>query len=318
MPLTDAQLGYFADNFLALSREDKRKYQKQIDNLKTTLTKAINEDDSGLGVTNIKQAGSWRKGTALKPRDGADLDIDLIIYLNVDEAGRTDMEKLHERLIKLLLKAYPNKKREDFPPSKKTVGIEFRTSGLDVDLVPVVPIERPEGHVWQPEQGGTGSFTTSPDGQLDFIRDMKNTDAKFASTVRLLKRWRNIAELEDFSSFTLELIAAHLVNGGGATLSLEEGLLRALLYIVQSRLKESISFNGAIGTCSDIHLVNIYDPTNNDNNVTSRMTEAVRAEIVGEAERAAEFINRASAKRHITQVLDNWRKVLGPNFRIED
>ena len=139
MQLTDQQLNDYIRDVLFFGPEDKQKYQDQIDNLKTTLTNAIHEN-SDLGVIKINRAGSWRKGTALRPFGSQVIDIDLVVYLNVEEAKRSDIAGLHALIVKLLRKVYPTKPSSDFTPSKKAVGIEFRTSGLLVDLVPVVPI----------------------------------------------------------------------------------------------------------------------------------------------------------------------------------
>lgn len=316
--LTDAQLGFYVDDVLAFKREHKQGYQSQIDYLIQTLTSAINAN-TGLGVTKIIQAGSWAKGTALRPRDGIDLDIDLIVYLDATEADRTEVAKLHSKIVELLKKTYAQKSAEDFKPSKKTVGIEFRTSGLKVDLVPAIPIKDPAEFVWQPEVGGLGSYRTSPPGQLAFVREIKQRDSRFATIVRLLKRWRHRAELEAPSSFVLELITGHVGRLHGTPPSIEEGLLQVLVYIAQSELRERIAFSGAIGAFPKAEqLVRIHDPTNNENNAAARITDAERVEIVAAAARAAEAINRARWRREKGDTLDAWKGVMGTPFRVEE
>lgn len=319
MQLTDQQLNFYVDNVIAFKSEDKKKYQDQVDHLKETLTNAIHKN-SALKVSKINQAGSWRKGTALKPRDGVGIDIDLVVYLDISEAERSDIETLHEMVVKLLCAAYPMKPPSDFRPSRKTVGIEFRTSGLKVDLVPVVPVKQPAEYVWQPEVGGAGSFLSSPPGQLEFIQALKARDPRYASVVRLLKRWRNFAELSDeLSSFTIELITAHVVEKQGPPPRLEEGMLRVLAYIAQSQLKLPISFSGAIRSVpSTSSPVRIFDPTNNENNAAGRMSEEDRKAVVGRAVEALESLNYAQniARKGDTQ--EQWKGVLGPSFKVEE
>ena len=53
-------------------------------------------------MTKVLQAGSWRKGTALKPRDGQEIDIDLAVFLNVEEATKSDIAGLHSLIVSLL------------------------------------------------------------------------------------------------------------------------------------------------------------------------------------------------------------------------
>src|SRR5690349_645810 len=133
MKLTDAQLAFYVDDVIAFKPEHREKYQPQVDYLVQTLTNSMNAD-SALGVRQIVRAGSWAKGTALRPRDGFDLDIDLVVYLDVSDADASDIAKLHGQIVGLLRKTYSQKDPSDFVPSKKTVGITFRTSGLKVDL----------------------------------------------------------------------------------------------------------------------------------------------------------------------------------------
>jgi hypothetical protein len=315
MRLTDQQLNDYVRDVLFFGPKDKQDYQDQIDYLKTTLTNAIHEN-SDLGVTKINQAGSWRKGTALKPFAAQAIDIDLVVYLNVAEAKKSDIAGLHALIVKLLRKAYPMKSPNDFTPSRKTVGIEFLTSGLLVDLVPAVPIPNLPGYVWQPEVGGIGTFRTSPDGQLEFIRASKNEDPRFTQLVRLAKRWRNFAELEFLSSFTIELILAHLNLTRGIPATIEIGFHRFLMYVAQG-LKETITFAGALGrTSTDSSPVRIYDPTNNENNVTARLRENERVEVVTAAMQAIQAINHAMSVDRKSDTVALWQKVLGPQFTI--
>lgn len=319
MQLTDQQLNFYVDNVIAFRSDDKKKYQDQIDYLKQTLTNAIHAN-SALRVTKINQAGSWRKGTALKPRDGIHIDIDLVVYLDLSEATKSDVATLHDVLVGLLCAAYPSKPRDDFKPSKKTIGIEFRTSGLKVDLVPVVPVQEPADFVWQPEIGGKGAFMTSPPKQLEFIRALKDQDPRYASVVQLMKRWRNVTELSDeLSSFTIELITAHIVGTHGPPPRLEEGLLRVFAYIAQSQLKLPISFKGAIRSVSSTpSAVRIFDPTNNENNVAGRMSEGDRKTVVDRATAALETLNYAQTIARAGDTLNCWKEVFGPSFKIDE
>jgi tRNA nucleotidyltransferase (CCA-adding enzyme) len=314
--LSDGELNEYIRRVLFFGPEEKKKYEDQITFLKETLTRVVNEY-TNLGVIKINQAGSWRKGTALKPIAGQDIDIDLIVYLSIAEARREDLANMHAMIVALLHKAYPTKPREDFKPNPKTVGIVFRTSGLLVDLVPVISVAQPAGYVWQPEQGGGGTFLSSPTGQLEFVRSEKESDPRYIHVVRLAKRWRNYAEL-DLSSFTIELIVAHLNQRQGPPPTIEFGFLRFLLFLVQSDLRESITFPGAIRGVqrNDTSPVRIHDPTNNENNVTLRMTEAQRAEIVRTAEVALQSVNHAMSvtRKGDTEAL--WKSILGPQFSL--
>ena len=44
------------------------------------------------------------------------------------------------------------------------------------------------------------------------IRDRKNQDRNFRTLVRLVKKWRNYAEIEALKSFLIELIMAYILD----------------------------------------------------------------------------------------------------------
>ncbi|AKI98678.1 hypothetical protein ATI61_10675 [Archangium gephyra] len=315
MQLTDRQLNDYIDDVLFFGREEKQRYERQIDHLKQTLVNAL-QANSSLRAWKILHAGSWHKGTALRPFGTQDIDIDIILYLNVPETGRGDLADLHPLLLRSLRAAYPTKDPNDFTTSRKTVGIEFRTSGLLVDLVPVIPTEQPEGYVWQTERGGRGTSLTSPEGQLEFIRQCKARDPRYVQVVRLAKRWRNHRRLHALPSFAIELLVAHLGLTQGVPDTIEQGFYRFFLYLVRG-LKERITFPGALGhpprsACP----VQIHDPTNNENNVTARMEPDEVTALLHEAVVALQAVNHAMSVERRGDTEKLWKQVLGPEFSL--
>ena len=79
-----------------------------------------------------------------------------------------DLAHLHDRIKKLLAKCYPTKKAEDVSIQARTLGIGFHDSGLDMDLVPLIPIDGDFG--WQPSSQGGEPVKTSVVEQLEFTR----------------------------------------------------------------------------------------------------------------------------------------------------
>jgi hypothetical protein len=151
--------------------------------------------------------------------------------------------------------------------------------------------------------------------QIKFVRDRKDDDGDFRTLVRLGKKWRNHAELKPLKSFTIELIMAYLLDKEGPDGSIEQRFRRFLLYIAQSELKETIMFPenvGPIPTFTDP--VVIVDPVSNANNVSARITEDERKQIVAAARDAWEAANLASA----TDDAEVWKEIFGPRFKVED
>jgi len=287
MRLNDSEIGYFVNNRLKLPAGKWSEYLAQVDHLigyfKIKVDKA-----PAFGIRKFLKTGSLRKGTVLRPRDGFGVDADIAVYLKPKDLYEFDLDSLHSTILELLISIYPSKKRNDFKIQPRTLGITFNTSGLAVDLVPILPIDGPDDYGWQPSSRGEPPIKTSVSKQLEFIRIRKDSDARFQSLVRLLKHWRNYHELDDsFRSFLIELIASHLQDTYGPARSLEDGLLRFLLYVAQTELREEIYFtdNGEPSFLPKDRVV-VLDPMNMGNNVARRLTDKDCMEIVGKATEA--------------------------------
>lgn len=317
MMLKDDQVNVFVSKVLHLGPGKRSEFISQVDYLIGRLKKKINEDSS-FKVCGFKKTGSLMKGTVLKPRGDNGVDADIAMYLDLSEAEKDHVERLHEIIRTLLIAVYPTKKPEDFQIQPRTLGIHFHDSGLDVDLVPVIPIPDEPGFGWQPSSLQGDPVKTNIEGQLAFIKTRRDADARFRTLVRLLKKWRNERGLEKLRSFTIELIVAHLYDRHGPAESLESGLQRFYLYVAQSGLKNPISFPelGKVTKFPSDPVV-ILDPVNKENNVTMRLTDAERAEIATAADTAWSTIEAASWKGTNGDTLDLWKEVMGRSFTVE-
>jgi len=319
MELTDSQLVYFVDNCLKLPKGKRSEFLDQVDNLISVFSAAAKKDPV-INIRKFLKTGSLWKGTVLRPRGDFGVDADIAVFLNTNGTSNFDLASLHHRLRLLLCAAYPQKKPEDFTVQPRTLGIVFRVSGMEVDLVPIIPIEGPGDYGWQPSSTGDTPVKTSVNRQLEFIRNRKDGYLRFTALVRLLKHWRNHHELdESLRSFMIELIVSHLQDEGDIPASLEEGLLRFFLYLAQSEFREPVIFpeNGRV-TSVPKDLVVILDPVNSDNNVARRMTDLERQEIVNKARDAWETLTAARNNNFKGETLEYWKQVFGRSFVIEE
>ena len=310
MEYTNQQLTNFV-NRIKLSQEKKSSYTNQIENLINNVRKAINQMEN-TKVTKVRRVGSWQKGTALTPKGDNPLDIDVVFYVEVDEDTSFDAEELREDVIDVLCEAYPNKERSDFTEGQKTIGVVFRGSGLEVDIVPFIPEKGNTTYGRQPRKKlNSGEFKTSVDKQLDFIRKVKGKCPYFASIVRMLKSWRNYRELE-FSSFSIELTVAHLVATGrlSASTSINQAVIFFFEFLGNGDPVE-VYFSGAIGPKEGSDPW-ISDPTNNENN-TIRLSDSEWEEVVEEGEQSFDTISYAQVVHENGKTLDLW-KVKLPRF----
>lgn len=318
MQLTDGQINVFVDKVLKLPKGQRQEYLRQVDYMIARMRAKIDEDSS-FAVKRFTKTGSLQKGTVLKPRGDNGVDADIAVDLDVSEASKDDLASLHEIIRVLLCAVYPQKKPDDFEIQPRTLGVHFQQSGLDVDLVPIIPIPSEPGYGWQPSSQGAAPVKTSVRGQLAFIKARSDADPRYRTLVRLAKGWRNAQELDALRSFAIELILAHLQDTEGGADGLEKGLLRFFRYVAQSELKQPISFpeSGRLESYPADSVV-ILDPANKDNNVSLRIADAERREIVKLATDAWELITTARRNGFKGETLEYWKQVFGRSFVIEE
>ncbi|MCA8833343.1 CBASS oligonucleotide cyclase [Hymenobacter pini] len=321
MELTNTRLFNFIDR-IKLPRDSMGKYRDQVNNLQEKLADKIKNDDrTGVKVSGYRIAGSWAKHTILRATGLNPIDIDLVLFVSGDESLRDDVGKLHDFVVSYLEEIYPTKdiaKDVDAEGKTKAITIKFVGTGLHVDIVPVVPLDKPAGYVWQPERGGGGRYHTSVTGQLDAAKTWRGNNASYTSIVRAAKHWRNHQELDLLSSFTIELIVAYLEEHEGVSTNIEHGLLRFFRFLSDATFPV-ISFPQAIHSVPSTfsNPVFIADPTNNENNAASKLTKVGWDEVRSKALEAYETIHIARTMSDLDSTVDEWKQAFGPKFNVE-
>ncbi len=314
MSLTNTQLYYYDSNVLRLPHDKRKTYHAQVDRLVSELSKSI-RDKAEIKITRVVKAGSFAKFTILRKTSVDPIDVDVVFYISGRDVDQETLASLTDTIYSLLIKIYPNKDVEHFQIQRKAATVTFVGSGLSVDIVPVIQDDEHPTYGWQFDLKSGSKVKTCAPCQIQFVRDRKIDDKDFRTLVRLAKRWRNQAELKPLKSFAIELIMAYVLDKEGSGASIEHGFRRFLHYIAQSGLKEVIKFRENIDS-SDYFSdpVVILDPVNSQNNVTARITETERKEIVEVATQAWEAAHLASA----TDDIEIWKEVFGPHFKVED
>ncbi|WP_262924459.1 CBASS oligonucleotide cyclase [Hymenobacter tibetensis] len=321
MELTNTRLINFI-NRIKLPRDSMNTYREQVNNLQEKLVDKIKNDDrTGVKISGYRIAGSWAKHTILRATGLNPIDIDLVLFVTGDESLREDIGRLHDFVVSYLEEIYPTKdiaKDVDAEGKTKAITIKFVGTGLHVDIVPVVPLEKPADYVWQPERGGGGRYHTSVTGQLAAAKTWRDKNSYYTSIVRAAKFWRNYQELDLLSSFTIELMVAHLEAHEGVSSNIEHGLLRFFRLISDSSFPV-ITFPRAINSvpASYTNPVFIADPTNNENNAASKLTKAGWDEVKSKALEAYETLHIARTMSDLDSTADEWKQVFGPKFNVE-
>jgi hypothetical protein len=315
MQFTDTQLRTWDSRRLRVARPKRTVLLNQVTNLIDSLGKHI-PASSPFKVVRFRRAGSLRKATALHPRGDTGIDADIAVYLDTSEASDYDLTTMHDTLREIARGVYPTKQDADFWKQPHTLGLQFHASGLAVDLVPLIAIDGESEEAWMVTSTGARAGKTSVPAHLKFVGDLAKADSRYRPLVRMGKTWRNEADLKhELSSFAIELILAEIQGQQGPAPSLEEGLQRFFLYIAQTGLKAPI----LSGHADHDHTsgVIVLDPYNAGNNVTSRMTESERLEIVAAAQTAWETLMTAHHSAYKGETNELWREVFGSPFTTE-
>lgn len=327
MKLDNTQLQNFIER-IKLKQEDMPKYRDQINNLRDKLQDKIKNDKrTGIKVTKFLLAGSWKKRTILRPTGENPIDVDLVLFVEGDESLRNDLKKLHDFVVEYLQEIYPTKdidRDTDASGNTKSIKIKFSGTGLELDIVPVVPMTTPKDYVWQPQRGGGGKqYVTSVSKQLDFAKERGVKNPSFTAIVRAIKWWRNYKELKPtdddpgLSSFVIELIVSYLEIEKGIESDIEAGIIRFFQFVSDPNFP-IIKFKDAINAIPSSFTTPIFsaDPTNNENNAAKKLDEIIWKDVIKEANDAFDSLYIAQSKINMGETIEEWKHIFGPSFNI--
>jgi hypothetical protein len=316
--ITHEDIAVFAEDRVNLPKAQADKHRAQVRGLRERLERKI-DDDPSFDLVKMLHSGSVAKGTALRTVN----DLDVAVYVRAGSAPTRDAD-LQPWLADRLDEANPNMSRDQFVPQEHCVKVQFRGSGLDVDVVPVL-YEGGENDCGYLVRKHTGlRVLTSIPLHLSFIRVRKARHGDdFAQVVRLVKWWRKTERNDDpdfrFKSFAIELLWAHLADQGIPLGDYPIALEEFFAFVVKGGLATRIAF-------TDYHAlselpaptgdaIEIFDPVNPTNNVAASYTVADRTRIEGAAHRALDALGEARYATTKVDAVECWQDVLGPSFR---
>lgn len=280
-------------------------------------------------LVKMRAAGSVAKHTAIN----ANSDTDIAAYVRASAVGgvNADESGLLEWLRERCLEVYgATKDASDFEISEHAVAITMRSSGLKIDVAPVLYEDEPDdlGYLIT---GSGDRVLTSVTLHLNFLKKRKDqAGAEYRELIRLIKQYIKRAKLESsavgpelrFKSFMAELIIAHLYDNGWnseplAVKDYPRAFEQFLGYIVHSGLKEPITFSdnydpAEIPTSYDS--LQVWDPVNPANNVAKSYTDDDRQRIVNRCSQALDQVTWAGMSPTKTASTEAWQTVFGPSF----
>ncbi len=301
----------FADRVVNLKKDDAKKYRDQVNRLRTKLDELIKENPD-FELQKMLLSGSLAKHTALKNIN----DADVAVYVSSAPQNVGDLTKWLAEKLRL---AFPNFNYDQVVIQNYSVKVEFRGTGLDVDVVPI----------YKKGEGDCGELVSQEDGtklltnislHKEFIKTRRVKHSNYAQIVRLLKWWIKTQKERDsnfkFKSFMVELIIAKLFDDGIITKNdYPEMLLCFFDYISQTNFGEEIYFTDYTNKpkiCNDP--IRVFDPVNPSNNLGRKYNSNDRDKIVTEALNTGDAIEAALKAPTKELTIYYWKKIFGPSF----
>jgi hypothetical protein len=317
--VTHDVLAQFAADRVNLPSADAQRYRKQVRNLREQIEKKIAADPD-YGLVKMLHSGSVRKGTALRTTS----DMDVAAYVKASAAPTASDSELIPWMEERLKEAFPQLADDQFLQQDHCVTLTFKTSGLNVDVVPVIYEGAADDFGYLVTKGSGARVLTSVRKHIEFITKRKEAHPDdFAQVVRFVKWW--VMQLKDadpsfrFKSFMVELVVAHLADTGAIDFSDYVSSLEDFFdYVVRTGLQERIAFTDnyplsklpAAASAS----IEIFDPVNAENNVAARYTDANQRAIVDAAAEAADRIAEARFSDTKSRATASWQDVMGRSF----
>jgi len=316
MHVSHADIAAFAAERVNLPQAVANDYRKQARGVREKVEAHL-ADHPDFTLKKMLLSGSLAKGTALRSLN----DIDMACYVSgADLPG--DPGALANYLAEKLRKAFHQMDPSQIQPQHYSVKISFKTSGLDVDVVPILYRGDPDWYGDLVNQENGTFLETCIPRHLEFIRNRKDANPDdFAQVVRLAKYWAARMKLERagfrFKSFMIELIMAKIADEGADFSNYVEALQAFFTYIVRSNLADQIAFSdyytpGAVPAFREP--LKIIDPVNAKNNVSCLYTMAERDMIVEAAMDAGDAIDSALYAPTKQETVRYWQKVFGSTF----
>ena len=313
----------FAEGQVNMRESDVAAARQQAAGLREKLQKSIKEHP-GSSLKMMRLSGSLAKGTALRTIN----DIDVALYVKQDNFD--DFPNFIKRLTKEMRSMYPNMDSSQIVSQSVSIGISFRGSGLDVDVVPIAyqgdasddgsnaNADKWDGFLRLSESGE--SLLTNIPKHINFIRERKERHpVHFRQVVRLLKFWVKQRKTENdnfkFKSFLVELLLAHLADKGAIRLDdYVEAMADFFNFILRGGLDGVIAFCPLSATANSAAPIRVFDPANPQNNVASVYNQSNKRLIIEECARAADAIDAAIYAPTKGKASYYWQKVFGPSF----
>src|SRR6266567_758474 len=311
--ITHDDIVSFVTEKVNLPPDTAKKHRKQVNDLRERLEAKIDEDPA-FDLIKMLHAGSVAKGTALRTVN----DLDVAVYVKTGDAPEDDSQ-LIPWLAERLAEATPNMKPDQFEPQAHCVTVNFRGTGLNVDVVAVLYEGGDDDRGWLVRKHTGERVLTSIPLHLEFMSDRKRLYGDdYKQLIRIVKWWKREIDLR-FKSFMIELLWARLAANGASLADYPTALENFFTYIIKSGLKQRVFFTDHYSKTKlparNTGVIEIFDPVNPNNNIAKNYGEADCQAIVKAAHEALDAIGEAKYATTKYEAVECWQEILGRGFR---
>lgn len=249
----------------------------------------------GLNESDVFLQGSFANGTAIKPIDGGEYDVDIIcVSADPVESAKAALEGLFDKL------SEHGTYRDRLVAKTPCVRVEYAddySGSFHVDVVPVRVCQGDSTAPLDAPRRDAGWHPTAPGEYTDWCAAQGE---QFRRTVKIFKRWRN--EHQDVKKAIKSIVLQVLVSENMSALSDDGERIKAILDQLSSVLSPLSSAPV------------ISNPVLADENLAARWDDASFKDFKKELSEACGLAADAIASADAVEAAEKWRELLGESF----
>lgn len=275
--------------------ETEATIREQAEDIRKRISAKAVED--GLVVRSTPWAGSFAKRTGLRRHmhghmtvEGQDVDLPFVVSPTTEDGE--EIESLLDRFERYAQACYPNTSRRR---TKSSVCLEFKSSKLAYDLVPMLAVEGDdEAQILLRGDGERRRTSVQKHIEVVRARSRKSNEqdgrVKFNEGVRLVKWWREVRQsksdiVRDVPTILVDLLCARAFDDHGVDETYTETLSRwfgKMAHLVRTRAPVALADYPGQEPYRGEDFWMVLDPVSSENNVVPRVWGNIELQEIAE------------------------------------
>lgn len=271
--------------------------QKQVDRIESAATtlRSFLKERYRLGDTAVFLQGSYANGTAVKPVEGGEYDVDIVcVCASAADSATSAIQNLYNTLDS-------NGRYSGKLTSKQPcVRIQYANDAIGrfhVDVVPTRVSSSNESPLDAPRKA-TGWHETAPN---EYTSWCEQQGPYFRCTVQMLKRWRD--EHQGVRNAIKSIVLQALIA---------EHLPRVAINDAARVTQTILNMHNALQSLNSPP--EVWNPVLPSENLAARWTDEAFNEFKGELAEAADIVTKAIETDDLLEQVEHWQDLFGQDF----